>query len=173
MKNRVVPKHPTHQQHAGALLPIRTSVLAVNRQTRTAWHAFLVVRKWKFFWDGGAERPYYVKGDAFTPGDFEKFFFCLHGLTSSIAHGGIKRKDVFHYQCKGRKVTKGYTKERVPLGVGCQYCKMCYRNGDQSLFFKEKRSYCNTSRMGCNQCRETICMECWKLGYDKHKKYKK
>ena len=111
-----------------------------------------------------------MRGDAFTPCDCEKCLFCLHGLTSGIAHAGIKRKAVFHYQCKGRKVTKGCTKELVPLGVGCQYCKMCYQNGDESLSFKEKRSYCNTSRMGCNQCRETICTKCWKLGYDKHKK---
>ena len=69
-------------------------------------------------------------------------------------------------------MTKGYTEERVPLGAGCQYCKMCYRNGDQSLFFKEKRSDFNTSRMGYNQCRETLCTKCWKLVYDKHKKHK-
>ena len=31
VKNRVVPKHPTHQQRVGALLPIWMSILAVNR----------------------------------------------------------------------------------------------------------------------------------------------
>ena len=53
-------------------------------------------------WDGGEKRPDYVRGDAFTPCECEKCFFCLHGLTSGISHGGIKRKAIFHYQCKGR-----------------------------------------------------------------------
>ena len=149
------------------------SILAVNCQTRTAWHAFLVIRKWTFFSHTQPARPDYVRGDAFTPCDCEKCFFCLHRVTRGIAHGGIKRKAFFHYQCKGCKVTKVCMKERILLGVGCQYCKMCYQNGDQSLSFKEKRSDFNTPRMGYNQCRETICTKCWRLGYDKHKKHKK
>merc|ERR1712086_1183448 len=95
-------------------------------------------------------------------------FFCIHGLTSGVAHAGVKRKAVFHYQCGGRLVTKGCTEERVDLGVGGQYCKMCYRTAPGTLSAKDKRKMCKTSRLGCNQCREAICEACWEKGYDKH-----
>ena len=124
-------------------------------------------------WDGDPDkRPDYVRKDAFTPCDCEKCFFCVHGLTSGIAHAGIKRKAVFHYQCGGRQVTDGCTDVRVNLGLsGSDYCRMCYRKLDDSLSTKEKKKAVKKfSQMGCNQCREPICKGCWDEGYDRHQK---
>ena len=116
--------------------------------------------------DDPAKQPDYVRGDAFTPCDCEKCFFCIHGLTSGVAHAGVKRKAVFHYQCGGRLVTKGCTEERVDSGgTGSSYCRMCYRNAPGTLSAKDKRKLCKTSRLGYNQCRETICEVWWEQGY--------
>ena len=63
---------------------------------------------------------------------------------------------------------------------GCDYCKMCYRKqsekdkkqgkkkqGKKSAFAERKKK-CNSSRLGCPICKEHICDDCWKSGYDKH-----
>ena len=34
---------------------------------------------------------------------------------------------------------------------------------------RKKKPRCGSSRMGCVQCDEHICDDCWKKGYDKHK----
>jgi len=36
------------------------------------------------------------------------------------------------------------------------------------LSAKERKKTCRTSAMGCAVCKEPICKECWKEGYDKH-----
>ena len=48
---------------------------------------------------------------------------------------------------------------------------MCYRKQpttELSLSAKERRKTNRTSAMGCPICKEPICKECWKEGYDKH-----
>ena len=49
------------------------------------------------------------------------------------------------------------------------YCKMCYRKQGKAGSKPQKKKKCNTSRLGCPICKEHICEDCWKLGYDKHK----
>jgi len=120
-------------------------------------------------WDGGEERPSYMRKDTFIPCDCKKCYFCQTGHTGTVR--GVdtkKRKAVFHYKCGGRRVTEGCTEERVDLGLGSLYCKMCYRTAPGTLSAKDKRKLCKTSRLGCNQCREAICEGCWEKGYDKH-----
>ena len=74
-----------------------------------------------------------------------------------------------HFKCGARQVTEGCTDVRVNLGLSsADYCRMCYRKKDPSLCTKEKKKDLKYSRMGCNQCREPICENCWAEGYDKH-----
>jgi len=48
-------------------------------------------------------------------------------------------------------------------------CRMCYRKQlTTELSAKDRRKTSRTSRMGCPICKEPICKECWKEGYDKH-----
>ncbi len=57
------------------------------------------------------------------------------------------------------------------------YCRMCYRSqagavkpdGSKKSSYEKKRD-CKTSVMGCVQCREPICSDCWGKGYDVHQK---
>ena len=62
------------------------------------------------------------------------------------------------------------TDVRVSLGmVSGSYCRMCYRKQlTTELSAKDRQQRCRTSRMGCLICKEPICKECWKEGYDKH-----
>ena len=128
-------------------------------------------------WDGdeGVDQPTYMRRDKFVPCNCKVCFFCLQGVTGVVK--GVdtkKRKAVFHYQCRGRKVTEGCTKERVRLTTksgtiaGTCYCRMCVRKDKRNISFREKEKDAKQSRMGCNQCREPICKVCWAKGYDKH-----
>ena len=46
---------------------------------------------------------------------------------------------------------------------------MCYRKQvSTELKAKERKARCRTSGMGCPICKEPICKECWKEGYDRH-----
>ena len=116
------------------------------------------------------EQPSYVRDD-FIPCDCKKCIFCLEGKTGVIR--GLdkkKRKSVFHFKCGGRLVTEGCTKQRVNLDIGNQRCRMCYRLQDPAIPSREREKKCKFSRLGCPQCKEPICKECWAMGYDKHKK---
>ena len=62
------------------------------------------------------------------------------------------------------------TDVRVNLGLKAgKYCRMCYRKQlPTGLSAKERQKRCRTSALGCSICKEPICKECWKEGYDKH-----
>jgi hypothetical protein len=50
-----------------------------------------------------------------------------------------------------------------------RYCGMCYQKQvSTELKVKERKGRCRTSSLGCAICKEPICMECWKEGYDRH-----
>ncbi len=65
-----------------------------------------------------------------------------------------------------KRKTKKCTEERVQVQASGDYCKMCY-NGmtDKKLTFKEKRTLCNKTNMGCGKCEVLVCEKCWKT-YD-------
>ena len=110
-----------------------------------------------------------MRRDVFIPCDYKKCYFCQTRHTGIVRGVDTKQwKAVFHYKCGGRRVTEGCTEERVDLGIGGSYCRMCYRNATGTLSAKDKRKLCMTSMLGCNQCQETICTACWEQGYDKH-----
>ena len=65
----------------------------------------------------------------------------------------------------------------VDLDKGSSYCQMCYQNNKGAVgkdgkkltvAQRKKKPHCGSSRMGCVQCDENICDNCWKKGYDKH-----
>jgi len=119
----------------------------------------------------GDERPDYMRGDDFVPCNCNKCYFCVKGHTSGIAHAQKKRAaeaPIVEYKCKTRIRTKECSTERVDLGVGSCYCRMCYRL-QQDGTIMEKRKQSNNSRMGCVICRERVCAKCWESGYDKHR----
>ena len=119
-------------------------------------------------WDGKSKRPDYMRSGEFVPCGCEQCYFCINGFTTGVAHATKKRKAEIQFKCGSRLRTKKCTDFRVNLEKGGAYCKMCYRNQDKSLSRKQKLKKCNSSRMGCVQCQETICEKCWKSGYDKH-----
>ena len=80
------------------------------------------------------------------------------------------QKIVANYRCGKRVTTTGCTEDRVNLSVGSGHCKMCYRNQSNELSAPNKRKNCNSSRLGCPVCKETICGDCWMEGYDMHAK---
>ena len=97
------------------------------------------------------------------------------GLTEGIEHKRKKQKVVVEYSCGSRLRTNKCTTDQVLLKTADgkkmssgRYCKMCYRNQPQGLSKAEKKANCRTSISGCGQCKETICTECWELGYDRH-----
>ena len=123
-------------------------------------------------WDGeSAERPNFMRQDPFVPCDCGKCFFCLNGITNGIAHPPKKKAKVtVEYKCGAHVTTNKCTDVRVSLGLESgQYCRMCYRKQlTTKLLAKERKKTCRTSAMGCSICKEPICKECWKEGYDKH-----
>ena len=123
-------------------------------------------------WDGeSAERPNFMRQDPFVPCDCGKCFFCLKGITNGIAHPPEKKAKVtVEYKCGARVTTNKCTNERVSLGLASgSYCRMCYRKQlTTELLANERKKRCRTSQMGCPICKEPICKECWKEGYDKH-----
>ena len=133
-------------------------------------------------WDGGDDRPSYMRKDIFVPCNCKKCFFCQCGATgvvSGVPREGVKRKAVFHFQCGARKVSKRCTEERVRLTnkdgapMAGTYCRMCVRNDKRDVTHRVKQKDAKKSTMGCNQCREPICKVCWAMGYDKHPAAKK
>lgn len=128
-------------------------------------------------WDGDKEsqRPRWMRQSEFVPCDCEKCFFCLHGLTTGIAHPKNERV-MIEYACGSRRRTNKCSSERVLLKkkngddmVNSAYCRMCYRKQDNDEIETEvKKSRCRKSKFGCVQCKEPICDSCWPK-YDKHK----
>ena len=107
----------------------------------------------------------------FRPMRLQQMFFCLNGTTTGIAHPPTKKAKVtVEYKCRTRVMTNKYTNVWVSLGMQSGiYCRMCYRKQlTTELSAKERKKTCRTSAMGCAVCKEPICKECWKEGYDKH-----
>jgi hypothetical protein len=119
--------------------------------------------------------PRWMRQSEFVPCDCEKCFFCLHGLTTGIAHPKNERVTI-EYACGSRRRTNKCSTERVLLKkkngddmVNSVYCRMCYRKQDNDEIETEvKKSRCRKSKFGCVQCKEPICDSCWPK-YDKHK----
>ena len=122
----------------------------------------------------GEERPDYMRKDAFIPCDCDKCYFCLNGHTSGIAHAPKKREahrpTAIVYKCNTRQKVETCkdVKERVDIMKNSKYCKMCYRKQGKVGTVAERLKKCNTSCLGCPICKEHICDDCWKSGYDKH-----
>jgi hypothetical protein len=124
--------------------------------------------EWK---DTTEARPNFLRQTAFLPCDCEKCFFCMNGFTNGIQHCPLKEaKVVVQYKCRTRVTTNKCTDVRVSLGmVSGSYCRMCYRKQlTTELSAKKRRKTSRTSAMGCPVCKEPICKECWKEGYNKH-----
>ena len=119
-------------------------------------------------------RPNFLWQTAFLPCNCKKCFFCMNGFTNGIQHFPSKKaKAVVQYKCGTWVKTIQCTGKQVDLGLGCTYCRMCYRKLLGTMASKKeaavKKKMHRTSRMGCPICKEPICKECWGEGYDKHK----
>ena len=124
-------------------------------------------------WDGESdERPNFMRQNPFVPCDCNKCLFWLKGITTGIAHPQKKKAKVVtvEYKCGTRVTTNKCTDVRVSLGMKSgKYCRMCHRKQlTTELSSKDRQQRCRTSAMGCLICKEPICKECWKEGYDKH-----
>ena len=104
----------------------------------------------------------------FVPCEWKQCYLCMHGHASVVAYAGLKRAAEVLYKCNTRVKTEECSTERVDLGIGNYYCRMCYRL-QQDGTIMEKRKQSNNSRMGCVICRERVCAKCWESGYDKHR----
>ena len=118
----------------------------------------------------GDEWPDYMRSGEFVPCNCNMCYFCINGYTSGIAHAGDKRKvaEILQTQTGTIVMTEDCTEYRVKIQNYTSYCRMCYRNQEDSLSWEEKRDNCKGSTMGCAICREPICKKCWAAGYDKH-----
>ena len=128
-------------------------------------------------WDGEGERPGWMRQKDFLPCDCRKCYFCLKGHTTGIAHKKKTRVKVFSSRTGLSTWTDKCTDVAVNLGRGGAICRMCMRKNKGTLNKDGTKLSCvqrrrlpstGTSRMGCPQCDETICQDCWKEGYDKH-----
>jgi hypothetical protein len=124
-------------------------------------------------WDGNlnsSDRPSFMPKCSLVPHDCGKCFFCVKGLTSGITHRQSKKARVtVKYKCGTRVTSRKCTGERVNLGLKSgQYCRMCYQKQvSTELKAKERKERCRNSRLGCAVCKEFICLECWKEGYNR------
>jgi hypothetical protein len=126
-------------------------------------------------WDGNlnnSDRPSFMPKGSLVPCNCGKCFFCVKGLTTGITHRQLKKERVtVEYKCGTLVTSRKCTGEWVSLGIGKQsrYCAMCYRKQvNTELKAKKRKARCRTSGMGCPICKEPICKECWKEGYDRH-----
>jgi hypothetical protein len=106
-----------------------------------------------------------------TKNEYNIAFFCLKGITNGIAYPQEKKAIVtLEYKFGARVTMNKCTNVRVSLGLESgSYCRMCYRKQlTTELLAKERRKRCRTSAMGSPICKEPICKECWKEGYNKH-----
>ena len=104
-----------------------------------------------------------MRGDDFVPCNCNKCYFCVNGhYTSGIAHTRRKRAaavPIIEYKCNTCIRTEECLIERVNLGKGSSYCKMCYRLQDECLTGPEKWKECRSSRCGCVIYKDMICTE--------------
>ncbi len=125
-------------------------------------------------WDGNlnnSDRPSFMPKGLLVPCDRGKCFFCVNELTSRITHRQSKKARVtVEYKCRTWVTLRKCTGERVNLGLKSKrYCRMCYRKQvSTELKAKKRKERCRNSRLGCPVCKEPICWECWKEGYDRH-----
>ncbi len=123
-------------------------------------------------WDGESrERPSYMWKGPFKPCECKMCFFFVKGLTNGITHRPSKgAKVMVEYVCGMWVKTDKCTNVRVSLGMKSRaYCQMCYRKQVTiELHASERIKRCRTAAMGYAICKEPICKECWKEGYDKH-----
>ena len=112
-------------------------------------------------WDWTEEdRPRWMRQGPWIPCDCEECYFCLNGYTTGIEHKKQKVETV-EYKCGTRLATDRCMEHRVNLGLGGSYCKMCFQSSDNTKGTVAKRKKeCNTSRLGCLICKETICKKC-------------
>ena len=120
-------------------------------------------------WDGESKRPDWMRQMDRVPCDCKKCYFCLNGHTTGIDHRRKRELEVV-YAHGQTLMTDDCTEDRVNIGMkGGRYFGMCYRKQADSLTQTEKKKRCNSSTLGCGQCREPICKSCWEEdGYDKH-----
>ena len=105
-------------------------------------------------WDGvSRDKPSYMRKGAFKPCECKMCFFCVKGLTNGITHCPSKTGKVeVQYKCGTRVKTNQCMGERVDLGLGCSYCRMCYRKllgttaSEQRAVVRKRM--CRASRMG-------------------------
>ncbi len=132
----------------------------------------LLNRAIEWDWDGTSQKPGWMRQSPVLPCNCNQCFFCLKGITSGITHPPKKKQKVtVAYKCGTRLKMNKCTGEQVSLGMGKQsrYCSMCYRKQlGMELKANERKARCRTSGMGCSICKEPICKECWKEGYDRH-----
>jgi hypothetical protein len=122
-------------------------------------------------WDGKSKKPGWMRQTPLVPCNCKQCYFCVKEMTNGIYHPSEKKQKVtVDYKCRTRVKTNKCTSERVDLGLKAgRYCRMCYRKQvSTELKAEERKGRCRTSRLGCAICKEPICMECWKEGYDRH-----
>ena len=107
-----------------------------------------------------------MRQGSLDPCDCNRCYFCINGLTNGIAHGiSLKRK----VAKKNQKKVVDCTEERVTCkkedGTPMKYpdyCRMCYRKqAGSTLTKKQKSERCKDTKLGCEQCNEPICKDCW------------
>ena len=111
-------------------------------------------------WDGD-ERPDYMRTGDVYPCDCKKRHFCISGHTTGITHAGKKRAgEKVVSKCSTRAKTDKCSTVRVSLWKGSAYCKVCYRKLGGEGTAPQRKKKCNSSRLGCIICKETVCVSC-------------
>ena len=97
--------------------------------------------------------------------EWNHHWYCASTKEESNSYCGIQIGDAgqeYVYQCAG----ESWIGIRVILWDVLRYS---YRKQlTNELSAKEMKMICRASKMGCPICKEPICIECWKEGYDKH-----
>ncbi len=123
-------------------------------------------------WDGESdERPNFMPQDPFVPCDSNKCFFAWMESPQVLRICRRRmQKILWNINVKMHVMTNKCTDVRVSLGLESgSYCRMCYRKQlTTESIANERKKTCRTSYMGCPICKEPICNECWKEGYNKH-----
>jgi hypothetical protein len=112
-----------------------------------------------------------MRQDPFVPCDCGKCFFCLNGITIGIGHQSSKKAKVtVEFKCGTCLKTNKCIADRVSLGMKLGgYCRMCYqKQACTDLKANNRIPRCRTSAIECAVCKEPICKECRKEGYNKH-----
>ena len=114
-------------------------------------------------------RPAWMRKKSFVPCACETCFFCKIKKTNGMEHKPRSRKE------KKRKHDDMIcTTERVDIGKGSSYCRLCYRTHKTNSSEKNSASVikkkCQSFRLGCKGCKEQVCIKCWK-SYE-HNQYK-